>query len=50
MFAMLKDHNVVPNHLLNHCKKHYQYTSLKNIKKDKFKEILSWIEAGGKAE
>jgi hypothetical protein len=50
MFAMLKDHNVVPNHLLNHCKKHYQYTSLKNIKKDKFKEILAWIEAGGKAE
>jgi len=50
MFTLMKDNKVNANHLLNHCTKHYGYKSLKNIKKDKFKEILDWIKAGGKSD
>lgn len=46
MFALMQEHKKNANLLLNHCKKHYGYTSLKNIKKDKFKEILEWIKTG----
>jgi len=50
MFTLMKDNKIDANYLLNHCKKHYQYKSLKNIKKDKLSEILEWIKAGGKSE
>jgi len=45
MFTLIKDHKKNANHVLNHCKKQYGYTSLKQIKKDKLKEIRQWIES-----
>lgn len=47
MIAMMKDAGMNPNHLFNHCKKHYNISSLTKIPKKLLPEILDWIKEEG---